>query len=49
MVAYSNLMQQDDESTLQYLIRVKVLLEHMNHTSKLSHISDKGLNNLPLI
>ena len=42
-------MQQDDESTLQYLIRPKVLLEGMNHTSKLSQISVKGLNNLALI
>ena len=36
MVAYTQSMQQDDESTSQYLIRAKVLLEHMNHTSKLS-------------
>ena len=49
MVAYTQLMQQDDESTSQFLIRVKVLLECMNHTSKLSQISGKGLNNLALI
>ena len=49
MVAYTQLMQQDDESTSQYFIRAKVLLECMNHTSKLSQISGKGLNNLALI
>ena len=49
MVAYDNIMQQDDESTLQYILRAKVLLEHINHTSKLSQISGKGLNNLALI
>ena len=49
MVAYTNLTHQDDEYTLQYLIRAKVLLEHMNHTSKLSQISGKGLNNLSVI
>ena len=48
MVACTQLMQQDDESPLQYLIRAKVLLECMNHTSKLSQISGKGLNNLAL-
>ena len=49
MVVYFQLTQQDDESTSQYLIRTKVLLEHMNHTSKLPLISGKGLNNLALI
>ena len=48
MVAYTQLTQQDDKSTLQYLIRAKVLFEHMNHTSKLSQISGKALNNLAL-
>ena len=36
IVAYTNLSQQDDGSTSQYLIRAKVLLKHMNDTSKLS-------------
>ena len=49
MVAYTQLTQQDDESTSQYLIRAKIFLEHMNHTSKLSQISGKGLNNLALV
>ena len=49
MVAYTNLTQQDDESTSQYLIRAKILLECMNHTSKLSQISSKELNNLALV
>ena len=48
MVAYSNLTQQDDESTSQYLIRAKVLLKCINHTSMLSQISGKGSNNLAL-
>ena len=49
MVAYMQLTLQDNESTSQYLIRAKVLLEHMNHTSKLLQISGKGLNKLALI
>ena len=49
MVVYNNITQQDDESTLQYLIRAKELLKHINHTFKLSQISCKGLNNLALI
>ena len=48
MVAYNNITQ-EDESTSQYLIRAKVLLKHTNHTSKLSQISGKGLNNLALV
>ena len=47
MAAYSNLTQQDDESTSQYLIRAKMLLECMNHT--LSQMSGRGLNNLALV
>ena len=43
MVAYTNLMQQDDESISQYLIRAKVLLECMNHSSKLSQIIRQGI------
>ena len=49
MLAYMQLTQHDDESTSQYLIRAKVLLECMNHTSKLAQISGKGLKNLALI
>ena len=49
MVEYNNLTQKDDESTSQYLIRAKVLLKHINHTSQLFQISGKGLNNLTLI
>ena len=49
MVSYTQLMQQDDESTLPYLTRAQVLLGFMNYTSKLSQISGKGLNNLTLI
>ena len=41
MVAYAQLTQQDDETTSQYLIRAKVLLKYMKHTSKLSKITDK--------
>ena len=35
--------------SVQYLIRAKVLLEHIDHTPQLSHMSGKGLNNLALI
>ena len=48
MVTYNNITQ-DHESTPQYLIRAKVLLEHINHIFKLSQISSKGLNNLGLV
>ena len=48
IVAYNNLTQ-DNESMLQYLIRAQVFLECINHTSKLSQMSSKGLNNLSLI
>ena len=47
--AYTQITQQDDEPTGQYLIRAKVLLEHIHHTSKLSDNSGSGLNNLSLI
>ena len=49
MVAYTQLMPQHDDSTSQYLSRAKVLLKHMNHTSKPSWISGKRLNNLAII
>ena len=49
MFAYSQIAQQDDEPTVQYLIRAKVLLECIHHTSKLSDISGAGLDNLSLI
>ena len=49
MVAYMQLTQQDNESTSQYLIRTKVLLECMNHASKISQISGRRLNSLAII
>ena len=49
MVAYKQLTQQNDESTSQYLIRAKVLLKCINHTSKLSQISGTVLNSLVFI
>ena len=49
MFAYLQIAQQDNEPTAQYLIREKVLLEHIHHTSKLSDISGAGLDNLSLI
>ena len=48
MFAYSQIAQQDDDPTAQYLIRAKVLLECIHHTSKLSDISGVGLDNLSL-
>ena len=48
MVAYSNMIQ-DDESTLQYLIKTKVLLKCINHISKLSQICGKGLSKLAIV
>ena len=49
MVACNNNTQEDDESTSHYLITVKVLLRCINHTSKLSQILGKGLNNLAVV
>ena len=49
MFAYSQIAQQDDEPTVQYLIRAKVLLEHIYHTSKLSDSSGAGLDYLSLV
>ena len=49
MFAYSQITQQDGEPTAQYLIRAKVLLEHIHPTSKHSDISGSGLDNLSLI
>ena len=48
MFTYSKISQ-DDESTAQYLVRAKVLLECIHHTSKLSDISGFGLDNLSLV
>ena len=49
MFAYSQKEHQDDEPTAQYLIRAKVLLEHIHHTSKLSDISGAEQDNLSLV
>ena len=49
MFAYTQITQQDDEPTPQYLISAKVLLEHIHHTSKLWDISASGLNNISVI
>ena len=48
MFAYSQISQQDD-STAQYLVRGRVLLESIHHTSKLADISGFGMENLSLI
>ena len=49
MFAYSKILQQDNESTSQYLVSAKVLLEHIHYMSKLSDISGFGLDNLSLV
>ena len=49
MFAYSKISQQDNESTVWYLVRAKVLLECIHCTSKLSDISGFGLDNLSLV
>ena len=48
MVTYSKISQ-DNEPTVQYLVRAKVLLECIHHMPKLSDISGFGLNNLSLV
>ena len=49
MFAYSKISQQDSESTAQYLVRAKVLLEYIYHMSKLSDISGFVMDNVSLI
>ena len=49
MLTYLKISQQDNESTVQYLVRVRVLLEHIHHTSKLADISGFGTDNLSLV
>ena len=49
MYAYSHLLQGDEEPTIQYLSRAKVLLEHIHHTTKLSSIPGVSWDNLYLV
>ena len=49
MFTYSEILQQDKESTVQYLVRPRVLLECIHHTSKLAEISGCGMDNLSLV
>ena len=49
MFVYSKVSQWEDESTTQYLVRAKVLLERIHQTYKLSEISGNGMDNLLLI
>ena len=49
MSAYSHLLQGDDEMTAQYLVRAKVLLECIHHTTKLGDITGSSWDNLYLI
>ena len=46
MFTYSKISQQDNESTAQYLVRARVLLECIHHTFKLADIS---MDNLSLV
>ena len=43
---YSHLSQGDGEPTTQYLVRIKVLLECIHQTSKLSDITGSSMDNL---
>ena len=49
MFTYSKIPLQDNEPTAQHLVRAKVLLKFIHCMSKLSDISDFGLDNLPLV
>ena len=49
MFAYSKISQPDNQSTAQYLVRAKVLLECIHLTSKLVEISGCGMDNLSLV
>ena len=47
--AYAHLMQGENEMVTQYVARVKVCLEHINHTSKSFDIPGRGYDNLYLV
>ena len=49
MFAYLKISQQDNESTAQYLVRARVLLEYIHCMSKLADISGFGMDNLSLV
>ena len=49
MFAYFHLLQGDEKPTAQYLVRAKVLLECIHHTTKLSSISGSGWDNMYLV
>ena len=49
MYAYSHLSQGDDETTIQYLVRAKFLLEHIHQTTKLEDIAGNNWDNLYLM
>ena len=42
MFAYSHLLRGDEEPTAEYLVRAKVLLECIHHTTKLSSFPGVG-------
>ena len=48
MFAYSHLSQSDNELTMQYLVRAKVLLECIHQTSNLSDITGSSWDSLYL-
>ena len=48
MFAYSHLSQGKEE-TAQYLVRTKVLLDHIHHTTKLADITCSSWDNLYLV
>ena len=47
--AYAHLMQGENKMVMQYLTRAKVLLECIQHTSKLCDIPENGWDNLYLV
>ena len=49
MLAYSHLSQGDNELTTQYLVRAKILLESIHHTSKLSDNTGSSWDKLYLV
>ena len=49
MHAYSKIPQHDNESTAQYLVRARVLLEHIHCMPKLADILGFGKDNLSLV
>ena len=49
MTCYLKIVQGEEESVAQYLVRANTYLERINHMSKLANMNGGGLNHLQLV